>query len=819
MKNKYKLLLMSLIGLVSMLIGTNDVFASTLVKNDIPNVYFLRKGSDGKQISDPFHTYTIDGRVVYCIETDVEITTRYYDGTIGWGNSPFSQDINQRIQLIGYYGYDYPSHQTVRYRMATQALIWEAVGSESVTYWTEPKGNGSLINIDYEKNQIMSLVNAHYNRPSFNGIETSAILNEKTAFTDTNGVLSEYEIYKSNNANAYIDGNTLYVTPTSIGDVEVILKKKTYSDDPSIIFMGQDGKSQKMGFFRIDDPIRSAIYIKSYGGTISLEKLDSKTLSFKPLGDASLKGAIYGIYNSNDIKVGTLTTNGQSIVESDYLPSLGRFYLKEETSSLGYKLDDNKYYFEITPNNLYPQVTVYEEVIRRDFELYKVFADANTTILQAEPNVTFNFYLKSNMELYETATTNDKGHLKVRLPYGTYVVRQETTTPNYEKVDDFVITIDNDSKEPITRIISNAEITSKLKLVKVDEDSKKVLVKDGIKFKIRNLDTGEYVTQNITYPYQAKVDIFETKDGVFITPYVLKSGNYQIEELEDQIIDGYIWNSTPLKFSITDTSDFIYDEDFGVMLEVQFSNKQVKGEVEINKYGEKFIIDNGKYYYEEIKLDGVEFELYANGDIYSQDGTLVYKDKELIISFKTEDGYYKLENLYLGKYYLIEKESAINHIIDSTPFYFELKYKDQYTDIVSLQLEFNNRLIKGDFELNKTDISTGEIVPNALIEIYTINDELIFKGYTDENGNIVLKDLPIGKYKFYESEAPNGYILNDAVHYFEIKENGEVVKSTITNQKVIVPKTSIADSKVLNIIGIVSIILGIAYIIYDKKKK
>jgi len=59
MKNKYKLLLMSLIGLVSMLIGTNDVFASTLVKNDIPNVYFLRKGSDGKQISDPFHTYTI----------------------------------------------------------------------------------------------------------------------------------------------------------------------------------------------------------------------------------------------------------------------------------------------------------------------------------------------------------------------------------------------------------------------------------------------------------------------------------------------------------------------------------------------------------------------------------------------------------------------------------------------------------------------------------------------------------------------------------------------------------------------------------------
>lgn len=113
-------------------------------------------------------------------------------------------------------------------------------------------------------------------------------------------------------------------------------------------------------------------------------------------------------------------------------------------------------------------------------------------------------------------------------------------------MDDFKIVINEASAEKITKVATNAEITAKLKLVKVDSKSNKVLVRDGIKFKIKNLDTGEYVCQNITYPNQEKICIFETKDGVFITPYVLTTGNYQIEELEEQTIDGYVWNKEPL---------------------------------------------------------------------------------------------------------------------------------------------------------------------------------------------------------------------------------------------------------------------------------
>ena len=223
--------------------------------------------------------------------------------------------------------------------------------------------------------------------------------------------------------------------------------------------------------------------------------------------------------------------------------------------------------------------------------MFKVYADSRTTILTAEPNITFEFYLKSNNQLYATGTTNKDGKLSVTLPFGTYVVKQKNTTEGYEKLADFEIKVENE--DTITKLLSNAEITAKLKLVKVDSNSKRMLVRDGIKFKIKNLDTGEYVCQNVTYPNQEKICVFETSGGVFVTPYVLGQGNYQIEELEDQVIDGYLWNSEPLKFSINENSKFFYDEEFGVMLEVQFENTEVKGEVEVRKYGEQVVKENG----------------------------------------------------------------------------------------------------------------------------------------------------------------------------------------------------------------------------------
>lgn len=823
MKNKYKLALMFFVSVFFMLAGYTEVSAATLTQTPVDNWYYTRRGGGKPYMSAQWNLYDLDGKTAYCIEPGVNITTSDYEGAIGWINSSYSDEVNRKIQLYGYYGYNYPGHENLRYRAAAQSLIWEATGGQIIEFWTERYGNGNFINLNAERNEILRLASTHYEVPTFDSDTKDAVIGETTTFTDTKGILSNFDIVKSSDASVSINGNTLSVTPNVVGNITVVLKKKTYTQDPTIIFVGKDATSQKMGMFGVDDPVLVRVKLNVVGGSLKINKKDLDTKLSKPQGDATFKNAVYELLDENYNFITDLIIDDSFSAKTDKILSPNKIYiLREKTASEGYLLDKTEYRFKIDRDNLDIEMDVYEDVIEKTVNIYKVFADGSTTILKGEPNVSFEIYLKSTGEYYKTIKTDEKGFVSVKLPYGKWIFKQVSSTSGFEKVKDFEIVINNDSDEDITKIISNAEIKAKLKLIKVDSESRKILVRDGIKFRIKNLDTGEYVCQNVTYPGQEKICVFETKDGMFITPYVLGYGNYQIEELEEQSIPGYVWNSVPLKFSIDENSKFIQDDEFGLMLEVQFENKEVKGEVEIKKVGEKLVIENGTFRYEEIELDGVHYDLIADGDIYAGDGTLIYKDKQLIKSFVTKDGYFKLTNLYLGKYCLIETKTVGNHVLNSKPYCFEIKYKDQYTDTIKLTINQKNYLAKGDFELSKVDLSTGEPVEGALIEIYTEDDILIYSGRTDKSGKLYVKGLESGKkYKFVEKEAPEGYILNDEIHEFEILNNGDIVKDTLSNEKIVidVPNTFANDYKILIPVSLCGLGIVLVLLSRDKRKK
>lgn len=823
MKNKYKLALMFFVSVFFMLAGYTEVSAATLTQTPVDNWYYTRRGGGKPYMSAQWNLYDLDGKTAYCIEPGVNITTSDYEGAIGWINSPYSDEVNRKIQLYGYYGYNYPGHGNLRYRAAAQSLIWEATGGQIIEFWTERYGNGNFINLNAERNEILRLASTHYEVPTFDSDTKDAVIGETTTFTDTKGILSNFDVVKSSDASVSINGNTLSVTPNVVGNITVVLKKKTYTQDPTIIFVGKDATSQKMGMFGVDDPVLVRVKLNVVGGSLKINKKDLDTKLSKPQGDATFKNAVYELLDENYNFITDLIIDDSFGAKTDKILSPNKIYiLREKTASAGYLLDKTEYRFKIDRDNLDIEMDVYEDVIEKTVNIYKVFADGSTTILKGEPNVSFEIYLKSIGEYYKTIKTDEKGFVSVKLPYGKWIFKQVSSTSGFEKVKDFEIVINNDSDEDITKIISNAEIKAKLKLIKVDSESRKILVRDGIKFRIKNLDTGEYVCQNVTYPGQEKICVFETKDGMFITPYVLGYGNYQIEELEEQSIPGYVWNSVPLKFSIDENSKFIQDDEFGLMLEVQFENKEVKGEVEIKKVGEKLVIENGTFRYEEIELDGVHYDLIADGDIYAGDGTLIYKDKQLIKSFVTKDGYFKLTNLYLGKYCLIETKTVGNHVLNSKPYCFEIKYKDQYTDTIKLIINQKNYLANGDFELSKVDLSTGEPVEGALIEIYTEDDILIYSGRTDKSGKLYVKGLESGKkYKFVEKEAPEGYILNDEIHEFEILNNGDIVKDTLSNEKIVidVPNTFANDYKILIPVSLCGLGIVLVLLSRDKRKK
>ena len=819
MKIKKKLigifaLVLSVVGLVASA-HTVNAESATLKMTDSGWWWQRIQPQDGKTHSWNLTWYEFNGRVAYCIQPGIAEGDIYQIGNLDSYN--ISNEQKERIMLLAYYGYDYTGHQTPEYRAATQALLWETINPDYTTFSSKRWTQGTVYDISYQRNEIERLVRSHYVRPSFNGTTINAKVGEEVVLTDTNNVLSNYYVSASNGAEVKIEGNNLIVKPTTVGKVTLQFKKSVYTDREYLVYYSS-GK-QTMMSSGVVDPALSVVNIESLGGKFEFTKYDKDNNSIIPSGEATLEGAVYGVYNAEtDVLISKVTTDKNGTGRLEHLPTFGKYYLKEITPSKGYELDDNKYYFESSLDNIDITITVKEKVINRDVEITKVYAINKSEIMTPEPNVEFGFY-NNKGELFTKGVTDKNGKLKVNLVYGSYTVKQLTTSKDTTKVDDFNLEV-KDSGNTIYYTISNAKITAKLKVVKIDKDTKKVIKRSNICFKIFNLDKNEYVSQFVTYPKKEILDKFCTNEnGELITPNPLESGNYKLEEI-DQVIDKYLWNKESKEFTLGEDSKLINDNEYGILFEVKFENKEVKGTIKVTKKGEKLEPKEIGYEYKEVPLEGVKIGLYANEDIINGTGEVIYKKGDLVKELLTdENGNIEIDNLHLAKYYLQEIETVGNHVLDKTKYEFELKYKDQYTDVVEYVTSIKNHLASGKLEFTKTDFSTSAPLPNTKIEIYTENDELIFTGITDENGKIVIDRLPVGKYYILEKEAPTGWEMNPDKMFFEITKDGEIVKSVMKdNQIVEVPNTYISENNQYIIIAIFFGIAGIGTIAYGLKK-
>ena len=755
----------------------------------ISNVYIKKVRSDGyaKYQQGQFIRRSEDNAFVYCLQPFVTIDNNYIYNIAREDYEVYlnmTKEQWNRISLLAYYGYGYGNHNSQKWYAITQVLIWRTAEPNSDIYFTNTLNgtrNDSLFASEIQ--EIENLVANHYKIPNFNTSDITIPLGNTITLNDSNGVLNNFKVSNQSNVSANISGNSLNITATGVGNAEITLTKSDskYNSPPIVYFKENTQDVMRVGSY---DPISYKINLKVVGGRVEIIKKDVDNGSIDPQGEAILKGAVYGVYDANNNElITTLTTDENSYAISGYLPKLGKFYLKEIKPSPGYTLDTKKYEFTIDEDTLLVNLDVFEEVIKRNFEFTKVYATDKTEIMTPEIGTKFAIYDSKGNLVFEDVT-DEEGKLYFTLPYGHYVLKQLTTTTGYEMLEDYYFEVKEEGKT-INKVFSNAEITAKLKLVKIDEDSGLVIPFKGVTFKIKNLNTNEYVCQKVTYPNKEEICEFKTdENGVFITAYPLASGNYKIEELTTP--DGYLINTEGVIFSIDENSNIIEDDDYGQYIEIKFSNKKIKGQIEIEKTGESFVIENGNFYYEDnLKLENIEFSLYANEDIITLDGVVHYRKGDLVQTVKTDkDGRAIFTNLILGKYIVKETKTIDGYILDTKEYKIELTEKDNKTEIVSEILKLNNELEKGILEFTKVDLSTGEPLPNTLIEIYTENDELIFSGRTNENGKIIIKNLKYGKYYIIEKDAPEGYILNEEKMYFEIKENGEIIKANMTNEKI-----------------------------------
>ena len=772
---KRKIILGIIIFLFSMTFvygATND---SQIVKHRFENVYAVYDGLDRVHL---FYAqkYTLNGVTAYCIEPGVGIDTEIYSSTTDWNVTNLSKDVINYIRLVAYYGYDYVGHNTINYYLASQELMWEKITNRE-TYWVSTLDqNGPRIDISKEKEEIENLINKHNKKPSIANKTYNRTVGYSNTVQDYNNVLSNYEITNINveNYNPFINNNNLNLpTYNKAATIEITLTRKNYQNKANFIYY--QGSNQKLISAGILEPMSFKVYVNNTGGSLTINKLDKETNTNTPQGlSSSLENAKYGIYDTNDNLINTLTTNkeGQASTNNDL--SIGKYYVKEITPSIGYELDETKYPFEIKSSNLNVTLNVYEKIIRRDIEIYKYLKEDNDETLIPDSNIEFSIY-DINNKLIETINTNEEGLAKTNLIYGNYTVKQNNNKEGTSKINDFKIIVNNNSPSIIKYVFSSKLLTAKLKINNIDSESL-LNINSESTYKIRNIDLNEYICQNITYPTVEKICEYKTSNGMFITPNTLKVGNYEIIQTSTPI--GYKDNKESLVVRLDLNSEIIQDNEYGNYIEYNFLNDKLKSNISITIKGEEPIMSDNKITYKKINLPNVEISLYAEDDIITKDNIIHYKKGDLIDKkISSEEGQVSFNDLYLGNYKIIQTKIDNNYKENNKEYLVVLEKNKKFT--------IYNTLKKGDLKITKIDSITKDTLANIRLNIFNSNDELIYDNITSKTGLMKLNNLPLGKYYIKEIETIPGYLLNEDIVNFEVKENDELINLELESKPII----------------------------------
>ena len=529
-------------------------------------------------------------------------------------------------------------------------------------------------------------------------------------------------------------------------------------------------------------------------------------------GDAKLSGAVYGIYKGDTLVDKYVTDSEGQFTTKEYVCD-SDWTIREITPSEGYLLDKTIHkvgaepkHFTIEHNLVANDVT--EQVMKGNIAIIKHTDDGETKIETPENGAEFEVYLKSSgsfekadKDERDTIVCDENGFAQTKdMPYGVYIVHQTKGWEGRELIKDFDVFISQDG-QTYRYLINNANFESYIKVVKVDAETGKTISYAGAGFQIYD-PAGNKVSMTFTYPTPTTIDTFYTDaDGQLVTPEKLEYGKgYSLVEVQAPY--GYVLDSTPVSFDVTEENS---TQEGGItLIKVDKPNMAQKGTISVEKTGEVFFgvnvsgeEDEDVIYqpvYKVKGLAGAVYEITADEDVITPDGTLRYHKGDVVDTVTTdEDGFAKSKELYLGKYTVVETKAPTGMVINKEKHSVELTYAGQDVAVTETATSFVNERQKVKISLEKIleqnetfgigkndeiknisfglyakeDIvsSSGTVIPaDGLIEIITL----------DENGAATANtDLPFGSYYIKEITTDKHYILSDTQYPFTFKYAGQ----------------------------------------------
>ena len=440
------------------LVGIKGVKAETVTVTQqfVDNVwsFHYRNGSVWTFGNLPYNY--ANGKLVYCIQPDARITTSNYNVYSDFTMSGYSDEVRKQMELISYYGYGYEGHNSLKYYMATQELLWLLSPDESIKWTTGNTDDTPIIDVSAEKNEIQNLIRTHNDIPSFAYSSVTTEIGNEVQIVDTSKVLNKYNIEVPDGVTYELSNNMVVFKSDKAGIYNIKLIPKKNYNDKTYIYDDFSIRTQTLASFGKPNLTELDFKFKVKGkGIININKKDEE--------ENNLEGVEFEVYNEKNEVVDTLVTDKDGKATSKEL-SLGKYYVLESKELYGFEKDDTKHEINLVSSD--QNVSIFKENLDLVNKKIKCEITYITTSGDEKIDAEFSIYDKNGTAIYTGKTIDGKA--SVELTYGDYVIK-EISVPNGYKLNEKEISFSvNDKQCASTMTVNNEKVVMPITSTKKD---------------------------------------------------------------------------------------------------------------------------------------------------------------------------------------------------------------------------------------------------------------------------------------------------------------------------------------------------------------